>query len=247
MYLEKMNKTTAIYVRVSTEKQELKNQLMDLRRYCKKQGWKIFRVYSDIVSGKEVREEKRPGFTGLFNDAHKKVFDVVLFWDLSRFSRSGTLYTLQKLQELKNSGIDWVSYQEPYISSLGQFSDVVVSIMATLARLEREKISERTKAGMRRAAAEGKKAGRPGLQEEVKKQVRELLARGGKVRAIAKKLNISRGSVGNMKNVHKRGVRIHAFSSVEEANRKKRPQKERFMDSTGGAGKKYKGRRTYVG
>lgn len=153
--------TVALYLRVSTQKQELQNQLIDLRAYCKKNSWKVFKVYSDIVTGKEVREDRRPGFTSLFIDAHKKKFDIVLFWDLSRFSRAGTLYTLQKLQELKSLGIDWVSYNEPYISSLGQFSDIVVSIMSTLAKLEREKISERTKAGLRTARQKGKMIGRP--------------------------------------------------------------------------------------
>src|ERR1035437_3386679 len=102
-------KTVALYTRVSTDKQELNNQLNDLTAYCKKYGYKIVHTYSDIVTGKEIREDKRPGFTHLFKDAHQRKFDIVLFWDLSLFSRAGTLYTLQKLQELKNIGVDWIS------------------------------------------------------------------------------------------------------------------------------------------
>ena len=156
-------KSVSLYLRTSTDKQELKNQLNDLTAYCRKNDWKVGKVYSDVVSGKEIREEKRPGFTELFADAHKRKYDIVLFWDLSRFSRAGTLYTLQKLQELKNIGIDWVSYNESYISSLGQFSDIVISIMSTLAKLEREKISERTKSGLRSAKLNGKRLGRPAM------------------------------------------------------------------------------------
>jgi DNA invertase Pin-like site-specific DNA recombinase len=156
-------KTVSIYIRVSTQLQELENQLNDLKAYCKKNNWQVFKVYSDIVTGKETKEDKRPGFTSLFQDAHKMKFEAVLFWDLSRFSRAGTLYTLQKLQELKNLGIDWISYNESYISSLGQFSDVVISIMSTLAKLEREKISERTKSGLRTAKLNGKQLGRPAM------------------------------------------------------------------------------------
>lgn len=154
-------KLVAIYCRVSKETENPENQLRDLREYCQKQNWQVYKVYQDTVTGKEIREEKRPGFTELFKEAHQKKFDIVLFWDLCRFSRAGTLYTLQKIQELKNLGINWVSYQEPYISSLGQFSDIVISIMSTLAKIEREKISERTKAGLRRAISQGKKLGRP--------------------------------------------------------------------------------------
>jgi DNA invertase Pin-like site-specific DNA recombinase len=145
---------TAIYIRVSTKTQEGKNQELALTEYCKKQGNEVYKVYSDIISGKET---SRPAFDMLFEDAHKRLFDLVLFWDLSRFSRSGTLFTLQKLKELTNLGIKWHSYQESYFSSLGDFGDVIISIMSTLAKIEREKISERTKAGLKLAKNVGKR------------------------------------------------------------------------------------------
>lgn len=135
----------AIYCRVSTDKQEVINQLLQLGTYCSKNGYDIYKEYTDVISGKE---NNRPAFDEMFRDAHLRLFDAVLFWDLSRFSRSGTLFTLQKLKELENIGINWISYREPYFSTIGDFKDVVLSIMATLAKIEREKISERTKAGL---------------------------------------------------------------------------------------------------
>lgn len=144
----------AIYCRVSTDKQELDNQLIQLREYCRKANYEIFREYTEVISGKEI---KRPAYDALFIDAHKRLFDLVLFWDLSRFSRAGTLFTLQKLKELENLGIDWESYQEPYFKSVGEFKDVVLSIISTVAKIEREKISERTKAGLARARNVGKR------------------------------------------------------------------------------------------
>jgi len=111
-------------------------------------------------------------------EAHQKKFDVVLFWSLDRFARSGTLFTLQKLKELENLGIGWHSYTEPYISSIGPWKDVVISIFATVAKLERERISERTKAafekdkkGITRAIKSGKKVGRPTIPKETIEQV----------------------------------------------------------------------------
>ncbi len=144
----------AIYCRVSTTKQDADNQLIQLREYCLKSQYVIFKEYVDIISGKE---NSRPAYDELFQDAHKKLFDMVLFWDLSRFSRSGTLFTLQKLHELDLLGIGWKSYQEQYLDSAGSFKDVVISIMATLAKIEREKISERTKAGLAKAKNVGKR------------------------------------------------------------------------------------------
>ena len=144
---------TAIYVRVSTEKQEAENQLLQLREFAKRSGWQIYKEYVDIISG---TRDSRPQFDLMFAEAHKKQFDVVLFWALDRFSRSGTLYTLQKLTELTNLGIDYESYQEQYLRTSGQFKDVVISIMATLAKAERDRISERTKAGLARARKQGR-------------------------------------------------------------------------------------------
>lgn len=152
-------KRTGIYVRVSTGKQEVENQLLQLTQYAEKSNYTIVERYVDIISGKE---KSRPAYDRMFIDAHKRHFDLVLFWDLSRFSRSGTLFTLQKLKELENLGIEWESYQEQYFRSAGQFKDVVLSIIATIARIEREKISERTKAGLERARRQGAQIGKRG-------------------------------------------------------------------------------------
>lgn len=154
-----------LYCRVSTTKQEADNQLLQLRSYCAKCGYEIVGEYVDIISGKET---SRPAYDRMFFDAHKRLFDLVLFWDLSRFSRAGTLFTLQKLKELENLGIDWESYQEPYFKSVGQFKDVVLSIISTVARIEREKISERTKAGLQ-ASKNKERIGKRGKDKRPRK------------------------------------------------------------------------------
>lgn len=157
----------AIYVRVSTDMQEVDNQLIQLREYCAKCNHTIWKEYVDVISG---AKNSRPAYDLMFNNAHKKLFDLVVFWDLSRFSRAGTLFTLQKLKELENLGIDWESYQEPYFKSIGQFKDVVLSIISTVARIEREKISERTKAGLERARKQGKQIGKRGKDKKPRKK-----------------------------------------------------------------------------
>src|SRR5438309_1764371 len=92
----------------------------------------------------------------LFEDAAKRRFDLVLFWSLDRFTREGVLETLNHLQRLSAYGVGWRSYQENYLDSCGPFRDVVISLMATLAKQERLRISERTKAGLQRARERGK-------------------------------------------------------------------------------------------
>jgi DNA invertase Pin-like site-specific DNA recombinase len=159
---------TAVYVRVSTTKQEAENQLIQLHDYCQKSGHEVYRDYVDIITGEK---DSRPDYDSLFSDAHKKLYGLVLFWDLSRFSRSGTLFTLQKLKELENLGIEWESYTEPYLKTTGQFKDVVISIISTLAKIQRQQISDRTKAGLQRLKLEGKVLGRPiGSQDKRKRK-----------------------------------------------------------------------------
>jgi len=70
---------------------------------------------------------------------------------------------------------------------------VAVAMFGTLYELERKMISERTKAGMRRAKVAGKRVGRrPKLTEEDLKRVRELLSLGVSKKRIAELLGVSR-------------------------------------------------------
>ena len=157
----------AIYIRVSTDKQEAENQMLQLKEYCERAGYDIYKSYVDIISGKE---QSRPEYNQLFEDAYKKHFQVLVFWDLSRFSRAGAMHTLNKLNELESVGVSWESYQEPYFRSAGEFKDVLLSVMATLAKIEREKISERTKAGLARVKRAGKTLGRPKGSKDKKRR-----------------------------------------------------------------------------
>lgn len=194
-------KKVAIYVRVSTQSQEEKNQLIKLREYCEKKDWKIYKEYIDIVSGKE---KSRPAFDEMFRDAHRLLFDIVLFWALDRFSRAGTLFTLQKLEELTKIGISWKSYKEEYFDSVGQFKDIVISIMATLAKIERKRISDRTreafykdKGGVVRSVKHKKRVGRPKGRKDNPKKPRKKKGYYGKrnfkdIEAYRKKLEESR-------------------------------------------------------
>ena len=151
-------KKAAVYVRVSTDRQEVENQERQLLPFCEKSGWDVYKIYRDVMSGKE---EKRPGFERMFKDARKKLFDIVLFWDMSRFSRSGMEFTILKLRELRNLGILWHSYQEPFLSTADPFTrDIILAVFTSVAKMEREKISERTKAGLARAKAKGVQLGR---------------------------------------------------------------------------------------
>jgi len=175
----------ALYGRVSKDdgKQDTENQLHDLREFCGRSGWRIEHEYVDRMSGKT---SDRPQFRKMFEDASKRKFNLVLFWALDRFSREGVPETLNHLERLSAWGVGWRSYQEAYVDSCGPFKDVVVSLMATLAKQERVRISERTKAGLQRARRAGKVLGRPRAKVDVAK-LKQLQADGLSLWQIAAK------------------------------------------------------------
>ena len=88
-------------------------------------------------------------------------WDLLLFWALDRFTREGTLATLKYLELLESYGVRWRSFTEPWIDSAGPFRDVVISLLASLAKQERVRISQRVRAGLERAKATGTRSGRP--------------------------------------------------------------------------------------
>ena len=93
------------------------------------------------------------------NDARKRRFDVVLVWRFDRFARS-TKHLVLALEEFKNLGIDFVSYQEN-IDTSSPLGAAIFTIISAVAQLERDIIAERVKSGLRRARDNGKRLGRP--------------------------------------------------------------------------------------
>lgn len=183
----------ALYLRVSTDKQETENQALQLRDFAEKQGWQIVREYCDYETGSK---SDRVEFQRMFEDASRRKFDLVLFWALDRLSREGVYETLQHLNRLESYGVGFRSFTEPYFDSCGIFKDAVIAIMATLAKQERIKRSERTKAGLARVRAAGKALGRPKrLNGEHHARIATLRAQGLSSRAIGRELGISDHSV----------------------------------------------------
>ncbi len=179
-----------IYARVSTSDQSTDSQLLDLRRYVSDRGWQIYREYCD--NGISGTKESRPALNQLMDDAKKRRFDTVLVWRFDRFARS-TKHLILALEEFKNLGIDFVSYQEN-IDTSSPLGGAIFTIIGAVAQLERDIIAERVKAGLRRAVENGKRLGRPkaGIDEE---EVVRLREKGLSFREIARRLNLSKSTV----------------------------------------------------
>lgn len=179
----------ALYGRVSTKDkgQETENQLRQLREFAISQGWLIFAEYVDRESG---ATDDRAEFQRMFHDASQRKFDVLLFWALDRLSREGVLETLQHLNRLTTYGVGYRSFTEQYFDSCGIFRDAVIAIIATVAKQERVRISQRVRAGLETARAKGKRLGRPRKFVDVRK-IASLREAGKPWRAIARQMGIS--------------------------------------------------------
>src|SRR5207248_6058253 len=119
--------------------------------------------------------------------ASQKKFDVLLFWKLDRLSREGVRKTLRYLEQLDSYGVHWRSFTEPFLDSCGIMRDVVISIMATLAKQERLVLSERTKAGLQRARKNGRILGAKRIHIDMC-QVDARKTAGESLRSIAREL-----------------------------------------------------------
>lgn len=183
----------ALYARVSSKdkRQDTENQLAQLRAFCDTQGWTVEHEYVDRATGKHSDREQ---FQRLFQDASQRKFDVVLFWSLDRFSREGVRETLNHLERLTSYGINWRSFTEQYLDSCGTFKDAVLAILAVIAKQERVRLSERTKAGLEKARKQGRVGGRPRVVCD-RGKIERLRKAGMSLSEIAAKVGVCRSSV----------------------------------------------------
>lgn len=183
-------KKAAIYARVSTADQHLETQLYDLRKLAANRGFEVSREYCDRgISGTKAR---RPALDSMMADGRRGEFSVVLVAAFDRIARS-TKNFLEIVDELSELEIEFISAREA-IDTSGPMGRMFITLVGSIAELERSLIVERIKAGMRRARMEGQKLGRAPLNIDHDALVRDRLA-GMSLTNVAKKYGVSRASV----------------------------------------------------
>jgi len=152
-----------IYARVSTAEQEVKNQLLEIREFCKKVNYNIYKEYVDEAqSGSKV---DRPALNEMLEDAFKRKFNVLVVWKLDRLGRS-LKHLIEILDELKNKNVDFISVSQN-IDTTTPAGRFYFQLLGAVAEFERELIKERVMLGLKRARIEGKKLGRPMKKENL--------------------------------------------------------------------------------
>jgi DNA invertase Pin-like site-specific DNA recombinase len=169
-------KRVAIYLRVSTSKQDTDNQRRELEAVAARSGWHVVKVYEDAgISGAKGRD-KRPGLDAMLKAVNARQFDMVAAWSVDRLGRSLT-DLLGILQSLHDKGVDLFLHQQGLDTSTTA-GKAMFQMLGVFAEFERGIIRERVNAGLARARAKGTKLGRRTVKPSVEARIRELKAGG---------------------------------------------------------------------
>jgi DNA invertase Pin-like site-specific DNA recombinase len=181
-------KRIAIYLRVSTSKQDTANQLRELKAVARRSGWEIVRTYEDAgISGAKGRDG-RPGLDAMLKGVNAREFDMVATWSVDRLGRSLT-DLLSILQCLRDKGVDLFLHQQGLDTSTTA-GRAMFQMLGVFAEFERGIIRERVNAGLARARANGVKLGRRRVKPSVEAQILALRDRGHGILRIGRQLGI---------------------------------------------------------
>jgi len=213
-----MTEGAALYVRVSTEDQDLAGQERELRGECVRRGWMVVAVFAEKVSGTGRTERKE--YDRLLADARKpdRPWTHLLVWSLDRFSREETFTkATQAVLDLERLGVRFHSLREVQLetpeegrSNLGR--DVLLAILPVVASFESQRRSERVRVAMReikegrRATRSGRPPGRPvRVTPEKAAAILHWHAEGLSWRAVAQRVGLPRGTCANVASRARRG------------------------------------------
>ena len=159
-----------IYSRVSTGEQDTTNQTAVLTDWAKRRGFEVNGIYQEEESAWKAGHQRE--LARLLDDASKRRFDTILVWTFDRRSREGPLAILTLVNRLKICGVKVLSYQESWTEAPGELGELMYALTGWVARMESQRRSERTKAGLAKVRAQGRHLGRPPRSKDKRKRIR---------------------------------------------------------------------------
>ena len=159
-----------IYCRISTIDQNLENQRIVLTDWAKQRGFEVIAVYEEEESAWKAGHQGQ--LARLLDDARRRRFSLIVVWALDRLNREGALAILSIVHRLSIYGVKVLSYQESWTEVPGEVGELLYALTGWVARMESQRRSERTKAGLARVRAQGKRLGRPPGSKDRKKRKR---------------------------------------------------------------------------
>jgi len=149
------------YLRVSTVKQDLENQMIEIEGYCSKHGIKIDETIKVELSSRKSRKERL--IDGLLHDL--RTGDTLIVVELSRLGRS-LVEVVDTVNTLIKKQVKFICIKQAMVINgrNDMATKMMIGMFSLLAEIERDLISERTKSGLVRARAEGKILGNPNFK-----------------------------------------------------------------------------------
>jgi DNA invertase Pin-like site-specific DNA recombinase len=187
------------YARVSTESQHEENQCDELLKVVPKD-----QIFVDKgVSGK-VPAKDRPGFRKLLSFLELNEVESLYVYEISRIGRnySDAIRTILDLEE-KGITVISLSPKEQFLNSCGNklVKQTMLSFMVSIAEMEREHISERTKQGLKRTKDQGTRLGQPVKPIDMI-EVELMRQNGMTTQQIAEHFGVSRATLSRRINNH---------------------------------------------
>lgn len=182
-----------IYARVSTEQeQDPQVQVTALRPWLEANGHEVVEIYTDRISGSK---SYRPGLKAIMGAARDGEIEGIAIVRLDRLGRS-VAHLLQVADELRRRGVDLI-VKDQNIDTSTPAGKMMFTVLAAVAELERDLISQRTKEGLAHRRAQGVRLGRP-PQEHDALEIRKLVYKHGSVRAASRASGLGRKLIGRI-------------------------------------------------
>ena len=153
-----MNSKTYAYLRVSTDKQDIDNQRLEILTYANKHNMKIDEfIEVEISSRKDLLKRRITELLGKVNKG-----DTVIVAELSRIGRS-IVEVINIVNELVQKKVRLIAIKQALdIRGNGDMqTKIMITMFSLFAEIERDLISQRTKAALAAVRAGGKKLGKP--------------------------------------------------------------------------------------
>jgi DNA invertase Pin-like site-specific DNA recombinase len=173
------------YLRVSTDQQTVENQRADVERLARARGLEPV-WYQD----EESALKHRPGLESMMGAARRGELAAVVIWALDRLHRSRAAGA-HLVEQLDRWGVPLVSVREAWLDTTGPARELLIQIMLWLAQGERERLIERTLAGLDRARRQGVRLGRPPTSPIMIRAAADLVTAGASIRGAAAAKGVS--------------------------------------------------------
>jgi putative DNA-invertase from lambdoid prophage Rac len=164
-----MTTNAAMWLRVSTGRQDQDNQVPEVERFARHHRYEITTRYSlseSAWNGGKDGGEYRATLQRALDDAWRGEFSVLIVWAIDRLSRGGAEDVLRLIRQFRERGCTIVSVKESWLNGAPEVQDVLVAFAGWMAQQESARRSERIRAGLERRKAAGLPVGRaPGAKD----------------------------------------------------------------------------------